>query len=192
MAKITDATKEKILADFHTGKFSQRELAKKHNVSKTLIANLTSGLKPKNDHLVEAQISLLSAKQSLSEAEMTAIMTTARDEAFNRGLIFNATQLNLQRITEHLNKNQKMEKVGVGDGVQNFEPVELNANDYKAAQDAIDKASITLGINSRGTNNTIINNTQQQAQTTQIQSLNLENLSDDEIITLNAILEKAN
>lgn len=191
MAKITDATKEKILADFHTGKFSQRELAKKHNVSKTMIANLTSGLKPKNDHLVEAQISLLSAKQSLSEAEMTAIMTTAKDEAFNRGLIFNATQLNLQRITEHLNKNQKMEKVGVGDGVQNFEPVELNANDYKAAQDAIDKASITLGINSRGTNNTIINNTQQQAQTTQIQSLNLENLSDDEIITLNAILEKA-
>lgn len=191
MAKITDETKEKILADFHTGKFSQRELAKKHNVSKTLIANLTSGLKPKNDHLVEAQISLLSAKQSLSEAEMTAIMTAAKDEAFNRGLIFNATQLNLQRITEHLNKNQKMEKVGVGDGVQNFEPVELNANDYKAAQDAIDKASITLGINSRGTNNTIINNTQQQAQTTQIQSLNLENLSDDEIITLNAILEKA-
>ena len=78
MAKITDETKEKILADFHTGKFSQRELAKKHNVSKTLIANLTSGLKPKNDHLVEAQISLLSAKQSLSEAEMTAIMTTAK------------------------------------------------------------------------------------------------------------------
>lgn len=192
MAKITDETKEKILADFHTGKFSQRELAKKHNVSKTMIANLTSGLRPKNDHLVEAQISLLSAKQSLSETEMTAIMTAAKDEAFNRGLIFNATQLNLQRITEHLNKNQKMEKVGVGDGVQNFEPVELNANDYKAAQDAIDKASITLGINSRGTNNTIINNTQQQAQTTQIQSLNLENLSDDEIITLNAILEKAN
>lgn len=192
MAKITDETKEKILADFHTGKFSQRELAKKHNVSKTLIANLTSGLKPKNDHLVEAQISLLSAKQSLSEAEMTAIMTTARDEAFNRGLIFNATQLNLQRITEHLSKNQKMEKVGIGDGAQNFEPVELNANDYKAAQDAIDKASITLGINSRGTNNTIINNTQQQAQTTQIQNLNLENLSDDELETLDAILSKAN
>ena len=28
MAKITDEIKEKILADFHTGKFSQRELAK--------------------------------------------------------------------------------------------------------------------------------------------------------------------
>ena len=163
MAKIAEAIKEKILADFHTGKFSQRELAKKHNVSKTLIANLTSGLKPKNDHLVEAQISLLSAKQSLSEAEMTAIMTTARDEAFNRGLIFNATQLNLQRITEHLSKNQKMEKVGIGDGVQNFEPVELNANDFKALQDAIDKASLTLGVNQR-TASTTINNANVQSE----------------------------
>ncbi len=43
-----------------------------------MIANLTSGLRPKNDHLVEAQISLLSAKQRLSEAEMTAIMTAAK------------------------------------------------------------------------------------------------------------------
>lgn len=78
MAKITDETQELILAEHKTGKFSQRELAKKHNVSKTLIANLTSGLKPKNDHLVEAQISLLSVKQSLSEAEMTVIMTAAK------------------------------------------------------------------------------------------------------------------
>ena len=167
MAKITEATKEKILADFHTGKFSQRELAKKHNVSKTLIANLTSGLKPKNDHLVEAQISLLSAKQSLNEAEMTAIMTTARDEAYNRGLIFNATQKNLNRVIDMLDKNTKLEKINVGEGVQNFEPVELNANDYKALQDMIDKASLTLGVNQRGVT-TQINNANVQKDETKI------------------------
>ena len=167
MAKITEAIKEKILADFHTGKFSQRELAKKHNVSKTLIANLTSGLKPKNDHLVEAQISLLSAKQSLNEAEMTAIMTTARDEAYNRGLIFNATQKNLNRVIDMLDKNTKLEKINVGEGVQNFEPVELNANDYKALQEMIDKASLTLGVNQRGVT-TQINNANVQKDETKI------------------------
>ena len=168
MAKITNKIKEKILADFHTGKFSQRELAKKYNASKTTIANLTKGLSPKNDRLVEAQISLLSAQSSLTTTEMTAIMTAAKDEAYNRGLIFNATQKNLAKITQMLDKNTKYEKVGVGDGVQNFEPVELNANDYKALQDAIDKASLTLGVNQRTSSTTINNANVQQSEETKI------------------------
>ena len=160
MAKITNEIKEKILADFHTGKFSQRELAKKYNASKTTIANLTKGLSPKNDRLVEAQISLLSAQSSLTTTEMTAIMTAAKDEAYNRGLIFNATQKNLAKITQMLDKNTKYEKVGVGDGVQNFEPVELNANDYKA--------SLTLGVNQRTSSTTINNANVQQSEETKI------------------------
>lgn len=168
MAKITNEIKEKILADFHTGKFSQRELAKKYNASKTTIANLTKGLSPKNDRLVEAQVSLLSAQSSLTATEMTAIMTAAKDEAYNRGLIFNATQKNLAKITEMLDKNTKYEKVGVGDGVQNFEPVELNANDFKALQDAIDKASLTLGVNQRTASTTINNANVQQSEETKI------------------------
>ena len=168
MAKITNEIKEKILADFHTGKCSQRELAKKYNASKTTIANLTKGLSPKNDRLVEAQISLLSAQSSLTTTEMTAIMTAAKDEAYNRGLIFNATQKNLAKITQMLDKNTKYEKVGVGDGVQNFEPVELNANDYKALQDAIDKASLTLGVNQRTSSTTINNANVQQSEETKI------------------------
>ena len=168
MAKITSEIKEKILADFHTGKFSQRELAKKYNASKTTIANLTKGLTPKNDRLVEAQISLLSAQSSLTATEMTAIMTAAKDEAYNRGLIFNATQKNLAKITQMLDKNTKYEKVGVGDGVQSFEPVELNANDFKALQDAIDKASLTLGVNQRTSSTTINNANVQQSEETKI------------------------
>ena len=133
-----------------------------------MIANLTKGLSPKNDRLVEAQVSLLSAQNSLTATEMTAIMTAAKDEAYNRGLIFNATQKNLAKITEMLSKNTKFEKVGVGDGVQNFEPVELNANDYKALQDAIDKASLTLGVNQRTASTTINNANVQQSEETKI------------------------
>ena len=108
---------------------------------------------------------------------MNAIMNAAKDEAYNRGLIFNATQKNLAKITEMLNKNTKHEKVGVGDGVQNFEPVELNANDYKALQDAIDKASLTLGVNPR-TAQTLIQNT--NAQQTKIQITRREIGASDE------------
>jgi len=95
-------------------------------------------------------------------------MNAARDEAYNRGLIFNATQKNLAKITEMLDKNTKYEKVGVGDGMQNFEPVELNANDYKALQDAIDKASLTLGVNQRTSSTTINNANVQQSEETKI------------------------
>nr|DAX63736.1 MAG TPA: helix-turn-helix, Psq domain [Caudoviricetes sp.] len=168
MAKITSEIKEKILADFHTGKFSQRELAKKYAVSNGSVANLLKGLTPKNEHLVEAQIALLSAQAQKSEIEMSSILSTAKDEAYNRGLIFNATQKNLTRVMDMLNKNTKYEKVGVGDGVQTFEPVELNANDYKALQDAIDKASLTLGVNQRTANTTINNANVQQSEETKI------------------------
>ena len=167
MAKITEATKEKILADFHTGKFSQRELAKKHSVSNGTVANLLKGLTPKNEHLVEAQITLLSAQTQKSEIEMSSILSTAKDEAYNRGLIFNATQKNLNRVIDMLDKNTKLEKINVGEGVQNFEPVELNANDYKALQDMIDKASLTLGVNQRGVT-TQINNANVQKDETKI------------------------
>ena len=168
VGKITDEIKEKILADFHTGKFSQRELARKYSVSNGTVANLLKGLTPKNEHLVEAQITLLSAQTQKSEIEMSSILSTAKDEAYNRGLIFNATQKNLNRVMDMLDKNTKFEKVGVGDGVQNFEPVELNANDYKALQEAIDKASLTLGVNSRTGNISINNTNAQQNEVTEI------------------------
>lgn len=191
MARITDETKEKILADFHTGKFSQRELAKKYDVSKTMVANLTRGLIPKNDHLVEAQISLLSAKESLTEVEMTAIMTTAKDEAFNRGLIFNATHKLIKRATEMIDKNTKMDKVSIGDGIQNFEPVELNPLDLKNLQEAIYKGGETLGVVTKAPTTQINNMNTQQTQL-QTNEINLDNLTDEELITLNEILKKTN
>ena len=52
--------------------------------------------------------------------------------------------------------------------MQSFEPVELNANDYKALQDAIDKASLTLGVNQRTANTTINNANVQQSEETKI------------------------
>nr|DAJ66308.1 MAG TPA: Helix-turn-helix of DDE superfamily endonuclease [Caudoviricetes sp.] len=168
VAKITEQTKKLIIADYLTGKFSQRELAKKHNISLGAANKITKDLTPENERYVEAEVTMISARQTLPDEQMNAIMNAAKDEAYNRGLIFNATQKNLAKITEMLNKNTKFEKVGVGDGVQNFEPVELNANDYKALQDAIDKASLTLGVNQRTSSTTINNANVQQSEETKI------------------------
>lgn len=177
MARITDETKKQVIADYLTGKFSQRDLVKKYNISLGTANKLTKDLAPENERYVEAEVTMIAARQTLPNEQMNAIMNAAKDEAYNRGLIFNATQKNLVKITEMLNKNTKHEKVGVGDGVQSFEPVELNANDYKALQDAIDKASLTLGINQRNASTTI-NNT--NAQQTKIQITRREIGASDE------------
>lgn len=154
--KLTDKDELNLIADWKTGRFSQRDLASKYNCSKGKVSQLTTGIdKSKNGHIVDAQITILSAKSLLSDEEMTAIANTAQNEAFSKGLIYNATQLNLVRTMEYLSKNQKLEKINVGDGVQNFEPVGLGSLDYKNAQEAIDKASITLGINPRHANTNI-------------------------------------
>lgn len=83
-------------------------------------------------------------------------------------IIYSATKLNLIRTTQYLANNKKLEKINVGDGVQNFEPVGLGADDFKYCQDTIDKASITLGINPRhaNTNIKVDNNNLQQTNLT--------------------------
>ncbi|RUT48870.1 hypothetical protein BWK67_09010 [Campylobacter fetus] len=62
------------------------KVPKQHCVSKTTITNLVSGLEPKNAHFAEAQISMIAAQETLSPKEMTAVMTTSKDEAYARGL----------------------------------------------------------------------------------------------------------
>lgn len=170
MAKLTEHDKKLLIADYHTNKYSQRELAKKYNVSLGTVSNLTKEISPQNEHIVNAQIAILTAKAILPVEHLNAILNTAQEEIYNKNLITNATQLNLVRTMEYLSKNQKLEKINVGDGVQNFEPVGLGADDFKYCQDTIDKASITLGINPRHANTNIkVDNNNLQQEVKQIQ-----------------------
>lgn len=158
MAKLTEQDKKLLIADYHTNKYSQRELAKKYNTSLGTVSNITKEINPQNEHLVNAQIAILTAKAILPFEHLNAILNTAQEEIYNKNLVTNATQLNLVRTMEYLSNNKKLEKINVGDGVQMFETVGLGADDFKYCQDTIDKASITLGINQRHSNQ-VINNT---------------------------------
>lgn len=168
MARLTEQDKKLIIADYHTNKYSQRELAKKYNVSIGTVNNLTKEVTPQNEHLVNAQMSILSAKSILPIEQMNAILNTAQEEVYNKGLVTNATQLNLVRTMQYLSNNKKIEKRAIGDGVQVFEEVGLGADDFKQCQDTIDKASLTLKVNERHAPKQDINltNAQQNNNTT--------------------------
>lgn len=167
MARLTDNDKNLIVADYQTGKYSQRDLAKKYEVSIGTVNKLTKEINPINEHLVNAQISLLSAKSYLTNEQMNAIMNTARDEVFNLGIVQNASQLAVIRSTEQLSKNTKKAMTKVkqyndggqvcGESIELYE-IELDSADIKNHVDSIDKASITLGVSQRHAK-TEINNT---------------------------------
>lgn len=160
MAKdLSEKEIKEILADYHTGQYSQRELAKKYARSLGTINKLTKTETPANEHIVNAQVTIFRANALLPSEQMNAIVNTAKDIVYNETLAFNASQLALIRSAELLSKNQTYEKINVGDGVQHFEPRELNTSDIKNLTDAIDKASVTLGVNDRFSKSTVeVNN----------------------------------
>ena len=73
MARLSEESKELILADFHTGQFSQRELAKKYKVSHVTIGKLTKGLTPKHKDKVTAQIAIATALSEENYQKVTAV-----------------------------------------------------------------------------------------------------------------------
>ena len=130
MARLTENDKKIILADYHTNKYSQRDLAKKYNVSLGTISNLTKEVTPQNEHLVNAQIAVLSAKANLENEQLNAIMNTAQELAFNKELVYNVTQKALKKLDKLLDEAD-------------------NADDVNTIIQASDKASLTLGVNQR-------------------------------------------
>lgn len=89
-------------------------------------------------------------------------------------IVKSATILNLSRTVAYLKNNTKLEKIGVGQGLQELVEVGLASDDFKQCQDAIDKASITLGVNQRHANAPILNN---------------QNLQQNETKTINIVVE---
>lgn len=146
MARLNDNEKKLVIADYKTGRYSQRELAERHHVSLGTINNITRDISADNEHLVAAQVSLLSAKALLPPEQLNAILNAAQEEIYNKNLVSNSSQLNLVRITEYLSTNTKDKALNVGDGVQSIEPIRLDSSDFIACQNAIHKAGQSLGV----------------------------------------------
>ena len=92
------------------------------------------------------------------------------EQSRRRNLVFNASEKLLVKATQMIDKNQTVDKINVGTGIQQIEPRELDSSDLKNLADTIDKASITLGVNQRHSNSQVqINNS--NAVQTNIKSL---------------------
>jgi hypothetical protein len=142
--KLTNKDEINLVADWKTGGYSQRDLASKYSCSKGKVSQLTKGIeKSQNGHIVDAQMTILSAKSLLSDEEMTAIMNTAQELAQNKNLVFGVTQKALKKLNTLVDETE-------------------TANDLKTIIEASDRASLTLGVNPRFAPKTEINNTNAQ------------------------------
>ena len=115
MARLNDKTKQLLIADYHTNNFSQRELSKKYDVSLGTVSKLTKEVKPENEHLVNAQMAILSAQSKLSNEQMNAIMNTAKDKLRREKLISTTSEKIVQLAQEMVDKNKKQVVIKVKD-----------------------------------------------------------------------------
>ena len=166
MARLTDKQRDMIISDFNIG-VSQNQLALKYECSPATINKLCKGLEPKYKDKVNTVVSIKSELSKESEYQSECFDKEVNDKLRRKGLVFNATEKLLKKASQMIDKNSVVDKINVGDGVQNFEPRELNTSDFKNLIDTIDKASITLGINPRhaNTNIKVDNNNLQQNNT---------------------------
>lgn len=157
MARLTDNAKELILADYHTNKYSQRDLAKKHNVSVGTISKLTKEIEPLNEHLVNAQTSIIRANEELNSEQMNAVMNTSHDIVRRENLVYGASEkiVKLAQDMATSNKKQVVVKVkeyskenGSSESLDMME-LELDASDLKNLADTVDKSAITLKVAER-------------------------------------------
>ena len=143
--KISDNDKALLIADHKTGKYSQRKLAEKYDVSLGTVSKLTKEEDKSNERFVEAQVAILEGKANLSDIEMNAVMNTAQDEIRRRNLIFNASERIVAKATLMIDEISE-------------------AQELKHLCDTVDKASLTLGVNQRHSNQNINVNTQNNMQ----------------------------
>ena len=73
MARLTDDQRELILADFHTGQYTIRQLASMHKIGKTTISNITKGIKPKHKDKVDTIVAVKTELYEESGHEVDAV-----------------------------------------------------------------------------------------------------------------------
>jgi len=127
MARLTDTDRENILADFHTGGYSNNELAKKYNTTHTTINKLVKGLEPKNKEIVSRQIANNTELATQSFKEVSAVETLVKEKTRHLEFITNLTLKNLKVMSKKIDEDATI-------------------FDHKAIQDTILVGAKTLGV----------------------------------------------
>jgi len=122
--------KEALLADYHTGDYTQRQLAKMYKVSLGTVSTATKGLYKKTEHLIQHKVELIRA---------TAELTTSELNAFEHSVQFKVAMLRDIESFSNLAIRKANELVQSSD----------SGNDFKAVVEGVDKLSVLTKINDR-------------------------------------------
>ena len=168
MAKITNETQELILAEHKTGKFSQRELAKRYKLGLGTINKICKGVEQSLKSTIAKGTQYNTELATLSEVERATVKDIVSDNV--KALMF---------FSNSAIKNQNLaDKMLVGS--KNLNDLETHSRITARNKETV------LGKEPQ----TVINNSNNQQN--QKTGLDLSNLSDDDLETLDAILSKAN
>lgn len=163
MARLTPEKREDIKNALLLGD-SQYKVAQDFEVSPATVnkifKEIDKNLLIQTERIVNDEVAIKSILSEQSERFVKAFDDKVNDEIRRKNLVFNATEKLLKKIDYAMDNHKPLEKVNCGDGVQQLIPVEYSANDYKNFADAIDKASVTLGVNQRHSNSQVTVNTQ--------------------------------
>ncbi|WP_341232383.1 hypothetical protein [uncultured Methylophaga sp.] len=122
--------KAALLADFHTGTYTQRQLADRHKISPAMVNRITKGVEKKNAEIVNKKVELNQDIKLLSEQEVNAV---------NEAVHFKEKMIGeIQLFTTNA-----MRKAG------DLLTLSDSGSDFKAIVEGVDKLSITTGVNER-------------------------------------------
>lgn len=143
MARLTEETKELIYADYHTGQYTNRELAKKYNTSHVTIGKMVKELEPKFKEIVTTQVAINRDLEDASYQEVTSI------------------NKEVTKLTKYTNLVNKVQEKALNKADTMLDQIDTPF-DLKTIVDAVDKASITLKVSDRHAPKIDINNTNAQ------------------------------
>lgn len=130
MARLNDEQRELILADYHTGQYTQRELAKKYECSTATINKLSKGKEPKH------------------EAKVNALATAHVQLATESEQEVNAVHIEVNRIVEYTTLVNRIQNKALNKADTMLDQIDT-PNDLKTLVEAVDKAAITLKVAER-------------------------------------------
>ena len=148
---ISTRKKNLIIAEWKAGKYkSYYAVAKAHKIDISTAKKILVNIEQSNIAIVDAGVMYESAKKSTKNlVEINAVET----EVANRLKVYDITNTVLDGISKLVKggKAQKVVTESLGEAGTSATVVEydLQAKDYKDIQDAVDKASLTLGVNAR-------------------------------------------
>ena len=159
---LSTRKKNIIKASWKAGEFKTPTALSKHfKIDPKTGRELVKGISQDNAQVVDALVDLVTAENSLKnslknpteKAVVEKMVNDRLSEIELRNKIDDTTIQVLDGLSEFVKGGKKVElkTEGMGDGVSRVVEVEvgLGASDYKQAQDAIDKASVTLKVNER-------------------------------------------